>query len=274
MMENESDNFVFKAENIHKYFSGVKAVNGASVVVQKGKLTSLIGPNGSGKSTFFNVITGFLKPELKSGNILFRRFRGKRSESYDIWGMAPESIALKGMVRTFQHTRNFPDMTVLENMLVSPPRQIGESLIWGFLGSPLWKRQEAQNIVKALEILDFLEIAHIMNNLASEISGGQQKLLAIGRLLMTSPSLLLLDEPVAGVNPTLANKVFDKIIELKESQGIDILLIEHNMDVVMSFSDQIFVLAEGQVIAEGDSATIQKNRKVLDAYLGESPDEA
>ncbi len=257
---------IFEAENIHKYFGGVKALQGATVLVEKGKLTSLIGPNGSGKSTFFNVITGFLKAEENSGKIIFKK--------HNIKNLPPEYIPWLGMVRTFQHTRNFPQMTVLENMLVSPKKQVGESLIWSFLAKPIWQREDAVNVKKALQILDFLEIAHVMDHLASELSGGQQKLLAIGRLLMTAPSLLLLDEPVAGVNPTLANKIFDQIINLKEKQGIDVLLIEHNMDVVMSFSDHIFVMAEGRVIAEGDPSSIQKDKKVLDAYLGESPDEA
>lgn len=257
---------ILEAENIHKYFGGVKALNGTTVMVEKGQLTALIGPNGSGKSTFFNVITGFLSPEPQSGKIRFKE--------HDIKNMPPDKISKLGMVRTFQHTRNFPKMTVLENMLVSPARQTGESLLWGFLGRSLWKREEAINVRKAIAILDFLEISHVIDHLAGELSGGQQKLLAIGRLLMTAPSLLLLDEPVAGVNPTLANKIFDQIINLKNTSGIDILLIEHNMDVVMSFSDHIFVMADGKVIAEGDASTIQQDRKVLDAYLGESPDEA
>lgn len=187
---------------------------------------------------------------------------------------APEIIALKGMVRTFQHTRNFPRLTVLENMLISPQIQLGESMIWGFFGKALWKRQEAQNVQKAIDILKFIEIDHVINHLADELSGGQQKLLAIGRLLMTQPSLLLLDEPVAGVNPTLANKIFDRIIELKDTQGIEILLIEHNMDVIMAFSDEIYVLADGKVIAQGTPKEIQSNKMVLEAYLGESPTDA
>lgn len=258
--------YELKAENVYKYFGGVKALDGATVIVEKGKLTSLIGPNGSGKSTFFNVITGFLDFDEKGASIKF--------QTQDIANDVPEAIASKGMVRTFQHTRNFPKMTVLENMLVSPQKQAGESIIWAFLGKALWKRQEARNVVKAMSVLKFLEIGHVIDHLAEELSGGQQKLLAIGRLLMTQPSLLLLDEPVAGVNPTLANKIFDRIIELKDTKDIDVLLIEHNMDVIMAFSDEIFVLADGKVIAQGTPEEIQKNRKVLDAYLGESPEEA
>lgn len=263
MSENE---YVLNAEDVHKYFGGVKAVQGATVVVQKGKITSLIGPNGSGKSTFYNIVTGFLDHDSKKTSITFR--------THDITNEEPNKIANLGMVRTFQHTRNFPKMTVLENMLVSPQNQKGEKLLWVFFGKPFWKRQEVEFIKKALAILEFLEIDHVKDHLAEELSGGQQKLLAIGRLLMTQPSLLLLDEPVAGVNPTLANKIFDRIIELKDTKGIDIFLIEHNMDVIMAFSDEIYVLAEGKVIAQGVPDEIQKNRKVLDAYLGESPTEA
>ncbi len=261
-----AEKYELKAENVYKYFGGLKALDGATVLVEKGKLTSLIGPNGSGKSTFFNVITGYLDYDEDDANVQF--------QVHDIGNDEPAEIANKGMVRTFQHTRNFPKMTVLENMLVSPKDQAGESILWVFLGKPLWKRQEAKFVVKAMTILKFLEIDHVVDHLAEELSGGQQKLLAIGRLLMTQPSLLLLDEPVAGVNPTLANKIFDRIIQLKDTKGIDVLLIEHNMDVIMAFSDEIFVLADGKVIAQGTPEEIQANRKVLDAYLGESPDEA
>ncbi|MFV2015624.1 MAG: ABC transporter ATP-binding protein [Candidatus Heimdallarchaeota archaeon] len=258
--------YVLSAERVHKYFGGVKALAGATVAVEKGKLTSLIGPNGSGKSTFFNVITGFLEFEKGDATVNFK--------TNDIANMEPSIIAKKGMVRTFQHTRNFPQMTVLENMLVSPQKQAGESIIWAFLGKRLWTIQEKYNVKKAMVILDFLEIGHVIDHLAEELSGGQQKLLAIGRLLMTQPSLLLLDEPVAGVNPTLANKIFDRIIELKDKKGIEVFLIEHNMDVIMAFSDEIYVLAEGKVIAQGTPEEVQKNRQVLAAYLGESPDQA
>ncbi len=266
MSSKDDTVYELSAKNVYKYFGGVKALQGATVAVEKGKITALIGPNGSGKSTFFNVITGFLENDGKDSTIRLRKA--------DIMNEEPENIALKGMVRTFQHTRNFPKLTVLENMLISPQDQVGESIIWAFLGKPLWKRQEAFYVQKALDILKFLEIGHVANHLAEELSGGQQKLLAIGRLLMTQPSLLLLDEPVAGVNPTLANKIFDRIIELKEKQGVEVLLIEHNMDVIMSFSDEIYVLADGMVIAQGTPDEIQKNKSVLDAYLGESPTDA
>ncbi|MCE7735879.1 MAG: ABC transporter ATP-binding protein [Candidatus Heimdallarchaeota archaeon] len=255
-----------EAENVYKYFGGVKALQGVTLAVEKGQLTSLIGPNGSGKSTFYNVITGFLDYDESNAKIKF--------DEQEISNMQPEVIALQGMVRTFQHTRNFPKMTVLENMLVSPQVQLGESVFWAIMGKLIWKRQEGINVKKALAILKFLEIGHVVDHLADELSGGQQKLLAIGRLLMTQPSLLLLDEPVAGVNPTLANKIFDRIIELKDTKNIDIFLIEHNMDVIMAFSDKIFVLADGKLIAEGTPKEIQNNRTVLEAYLGESPEEA
>ena len=254
-------------KNIHKYFGGVQALVGVNLDVEKGKLTALIGPNGSGKSTFFNVITGWLSREVdKNSSVVFR--------GIDVTDALPHQIANKGMVRTFQHTRNFPNMTVLENMLVSPQSQTGEGFFQIFLRKRKWEKQEAKNIKRALEILKFLEIGHVADHLASELSGGQQKLLAIGRLLMTEPKLLLLDEPVAGVNPTLANKIFDQIIRLKETEGIDILLIEHNMDVVMTFSDEVFVIAEGKMLARGSPEKIQKDREVLSAYLGENPEDA
>ena len=270
VQEEEDGEIVFEleAQDIHRYFGGVKALNGAYLAVEKGKLTALIGPNGSGKSTFFNVITGWLEPHpLKdSSKIKFK--------SHGLIGEEPDKIALLGMMRTFQHTRNFPKLTVLENMLISPAHQSGENVLNVFLNKRKWLKEEAKYIERALTILKFLEIDHVADQLAEELSGGQQKLLALGRLLMTQPKLLLLDEPVAGVNPTLANKIFDFVVNLKNEQGIDVLLIEHNMDVVMSFSDEIFVLADGKVIAQGTSEEIRNNRKVLDAYLGESPEEA
>ena len=267
MVKEENSDYELRVENIHKYFGGVQALVGVDLEVEKGKLTALIGPNGSGKSTFFNVITGWLNRERdQNSNVIFN--------GDDITDALPYQIASKGMVRTFQHTRNFPNMTVLENMLVSPQSQTGESFFHIFFRKRKWEKEEARNIKRALDILKFLEIGHVANHLASELSGGQQKLLAIGRLLMTEPKLLLLDEPVAGVNPTLANKIFDQIIRLKETQGIDILLIEHNMDVVMTFSDDVFVIAEGKMLARGSPEEIQKDRVVLSAYLGENPEDA
>lgn len=293
-----------EAEDIHKYFGGVKALEGASVVVTKNKLFSLIGPNGCGKTTLFNVITCWLnktnpyefEEEIKivveeslSALIarLFRKLLEKLKlrktrktiaeeippevgsvtfEDLRIDDMTAHEAALTGMMRTFQTTRNWPKLTVLENLLVAPHDQTGESLWNIFFKRKKIKDDERNNTLKALEVLEFLEITQIRDQIAEELSGGQLKLLALGRLLMTVPRLLLLDEPMAGINPTLGNKIMDKIVELK--QEATVFLIEHNMDVVFNYSDEIFVMASGKIIAQGDPDAIEQNRDVIEAYLG------
>ncbi|MCJ7617011.1 MAG: ATP-binding cassette domain-containing protein [Desulfobacterales bacterium] len=170
------------------------------------------------------------------------------------------------MIRTFQTTRNWPRLTVLENLLVAPHNQTGDFFLNIFTKQKIIREEERRNTLKALEILEFLEIMHIRDQLAEELSGGQLKLLALGRLLMTFPRLILLDEPMAGINPTLGNKIMDKILELKKN--VTIFLIEHNMDVVFNYSDEIFVMASGKIIAHGTPEHIETNRDVIEAYLG------
>jgi len=295
-MTTTSENISLAAVDIHKYFGGVKALEGASVLVKKHKLISLIGPNGSGKTTLFNVITGWLpktnpseaeeemeradkeglldrlkkkfarkqknsSPELASEDVGYVKFEDLRVD-----GLTAHEAALTGMMRTFQTTRNWPKLTVLENLLVAPHKQTGEIFLNIFSKRKKIKEDERQNTLKALEILEFLEISHIRDQLGEELSGGQLKLLALGRLLMTAPRLILLDEPMAGVNPTLGNKIMDKIVDLTRDSTI--FLIEHNMDVVFNFSDEIFVMARGKIIAQGTPDEIETNRDVIEAYLG------
>lgn len=251
-----------EVENIHKYFDGVKALEGASLFVEKNKLVSLIGPNGSGKTTLFDIITCWLpKTDLfneDTGKIVFEKQRIDGLDAYE--------VALKGMMRTFQTTRNWPKLTVLENLLVAPHRQTGESFLSIFFKRKKINEEERTNTLKALKILEFLEIIHIRDQLAEELSGGQLKLLALGRLLMTIPRMILLDEPMAGINPTLGNKIMDKILEIKKD--ITVFLIEHNMDVVFNYSDEIFVMASGKIIARGTPDEIETNIDVIEAYLG------
>lgn len=291
-----------QAKDIYKNFGGLKALEGASVLVNKNQVISLIGPNGCGKTTLFNVITCWLDKshpddadiaEMKMKESMgaqltnylrnikqkFKRSDVKSSEDYltedvgsvkfeekRIDGLTAHEAALTGMMRTFQTTRNWPKLTVLENLLVAPPKQTGESLLNIFLRKRKIKEEERRNTLKALEILEFLEITHIRDQPGEELSGGQLKLLALGRLLMTAPRLILLDEPMAGVNPTLGNKIMDKIVELKTDSTI--FLIEHNMDVVFNYSDEIFVMARGKIIAQGTPNEIETNREVIEAYLG------
>lgn len=291
---------VLIAENIHKSFEGLVALDGATVIVQKNQITSLIGPNGSGKTTLFNVITGWLtktnprnpdEGEYEDGDVvqegLIDRHKMKAVQekgksipekflSQDIGhvtfeqeridGLSAHEISLKGLMRTFQTTRNWPKLTVLENLLVAPPDQVGEKFFNVFFKRKMIKKQERENTIKALEILHFLEISHIRDRITNELSGGQLKLVAIGRLLMSAPHLILLDEPLAGVNPTLGNKIMDKIVELKKEHSI--FLIEHDMNVVFNYSDNIFVMARGKVIAQGEPEEIQNNKDVIEAYLG------
>ena len=291
-------NISLAAVDIHKYFGGIKALEGATVLVTKNKLISLIGPNGSGKTTLFNVITGWIpktspyeaEKEMEGtdkGGLLDRlkeKFAGERkaaskestSEKEDVGyvkfedlrvdGLSAHESALTGMMRTFQTTRNWPKLTVLENLLVAPHKQTGESFLYIFSKRKKIKEEERKSTLKALEILEFLEISHIRDQLGEELSGGQLKLLALGRLLMTAPRLILLDEPMAGVNPTLGNKIMDKILDLTSDSTI--FLIEHNMDVVFNYSDEIFVMARGKIIAQGTPDEIETNRDVIEAYLG------
>lgn len=294
------DSRILIAENIHKHFEGLKALEGASVVVEKNKIVSLIGPNGSGKTTLFNVITGWLtktdprNPDTEQyddGDVVQEGFidRQRRKIAFGkgepapkaflpqdtghvtfererIDGFSAHEISLKGLMRTFQNTRNWPKLTVLENLLVAPSNQTGEKFFNIFFKRKKIKEEERINTLKALEILHFIEISHIRDRITNELSGGQLKLVALGRLLMCAPKLILLDEPLAGVNPTLGNKIMDKIVELKNDHSI--FLIEHDMDVVFNYSDEIFVMARGKVIAQGNPQEIQTNKKVIEAYLG------
>lgn len=289
------------AEDIHKFFGGVKALEGATVTVTRNKMISLIGPNGCGKTTLFNVITAWLVKnhpfEFEEEIVivvkeplrvllakLFRRIIEKLKlreeiekeittevgsvtfENTRVDGLSAHEAALTGMMRTFQTTRNWPELTVLENLLVAPHNQTGETFWKIFLKRKKIKNDERTNTLKALEVLEFLEITHIRDQIAQELSGGQLKLLALGRLLMTVPRLFLLDEPMAGINPTLGNIIMDKIVDL--TKDATVFLIEHNMDVVFHYSDEIFVMASGKIIAQGAPDAIEKNRDVIEAYLG------
>jgi ABC-type branched-subunit amino acid transport system ATPase component len=244
--------------NVHKSFEGVNALNGITLDFNGSSIIGLIGPNGSGKTTLFNVITGFYPVDI--GEI---HFNGE-----NITGLKSHNISLRGLVRTFQITRIFPKLTVLENMLTASKDQEGEKLYSVFFKRRTVAKQEADNADKAFEILKFLEIFHLRDEYGSNLSGGQLKLLELGRALMMDPDMLLLDEPVAGVNPTLANKIFDRIVELKNNKNIGFVIVEHNMDVVMSFCDRIYVMDGGKIVAEGVPEEIQRSKKVIEAYLG------
>ncbi|WP_327052702.1 ABC transporter ATP-binding protein [Halomicrococcus gelatinilyticus] len=248
-----------RVENLQKHFGGITAVDGATFEVERGSLTGLIGPNGAGKSTTFNCITGVHEPD--GGAVYF--------DDEDITGLEPYQVADRGLVRTFQIARELAEMTVLENMMLAPKSQIGEHL-WrsvtpGFRDDV--REQEEAMLDHAWETLEFFEIDHLAEEYAGNLSGGQRKLLEMSRALMTDPTMLLLDEPLAGVNPTLEEKLLEHVHELRE-QGFTFLLVEHDMDVIMNHCERVIVMHQGTVLAEGTPAEIQSNERVIDAYLG------
>lgn len=247
----------FTVKDLHKNFGGLEALDGVSFSIKEQSISALIGPNGSGKTTLFNVVTGLYS--LDKGDVYF--YGDKLND------LKPHEILLKGLGRTFQITRTFPRMTVLENMLVAPKEQVGEELLSVFLKGKEVAEQENNLVKEALVLLRFLELEDLKNEYAASLSGGQLKLLELGRILMTHPKMVLLDEPVAGVNPTLAQKIFDRILKLRE-KGVTFLVVEHNMDVIMNFCNKIFVMNKGQIVAEGSPKEIQNNEEIIEIYLG------
>ncbi len=249
-----------RVDGLVKRFGGITAVDGASFTVEEGSLTGLIGPNGAGKSTTFNCITGVHQPT--AGTVHF--------DGDDITGLEPYQIAQRGLVRTFQIARELEEMTVLENLMLAPKNQRGESALWsvtpGLRDDVIAEETELRE--RVWEMLEFFEIDHLAEENAGSLSGGQRKLLEMARALMTDPSVVLLDEPLAGVNPTLEEKLLDRIHDLRED-GYTFLLVEHDMDVIMNNCERIIVMHQGQVLAEGTAEEIQGNERVIEAYLGE-----
>jgi len=249
-----------RVQGLEKRFGGITAVDGATFEVEQGSLTGLIGPNGAGKSTTFDCITGVHEPT--AGSVYFN--------GEDVTGLEPYQMARKGLVRTFQIARELEEMTVLENLMLAPKGQIGESAIRavtpGLRGEVI--EQEEALRESAWETLDFFEIDHLATEHAGNLSGGQRKLLEMARALMTDPEVVLLDEPLAGVNPTLEEKLLDRIHQLRED-GYTFLLVEHDMDVIMENCEHVIVMHQGSVLAEGTGDEIRNDERVIEAYLGE-----
>lgn len=244
-------------KKICKSFNGLKVVKNVSLNIKEKSITGLIGPNGSGKTTLFNLISGIYK--IDSGEILFN---GERID-----GLPPYKISLKGICRSFQIPRMYKKLSIIENMLIAT-RNIGEEKILNVFKKDIWNKIEEENIKKALDILDFLELKNLRNSLPTNISGGQLKLLEIGRALMSNPKILLLDEIIAGINPILAEKIFRKIIDLRNKYNITFFIIEHRIDFLFNFAEYIFVMDKGEIIAEGSPKEIINNERILEVYLG------
>jgi len=255
--EEERSDVVLEVENLRKEFGALVATDDATFDVERGTITGLIGPNGAGKSTIFNLISGFYEPD--AGTV--------RLNGDDVTGMVPYKIANRGLIRTFQTPRKLEGMTVREAMLIGPQRQPGESFHKLFTAPGAVGERERANMADVERILEEFEIDHLARQPATDISGGQMKLVELARAMLAEPEILLLDEPVAGVNPTLANKLADQIRRLHE-QGTTFLLIEHDMSFIMSLADPIVVLDQGSVLMEGTPEEVRTDERVADAYLG------
>jgi ABC-type branched-subunit amino acid transport system ATPase component len=256
MPEPDHRDDLLVVHDLRRQFGGVSAVDGASFTASAGRITGLIGPNGAGKSTVLNVVAGALKPT--SGSV---HYRGRR-----ISGLPPYRIARLGVIRTFQLSAEFSQLTVMENLLVAAPSQVGESLSAAVLGKWRWRRQEQQHVEQAWHLLDRFNMADHADEYAGNLSGGQKRLLELMRALMTGPDLLLLDEPMAGVNPTLSRGIERHLLELRD-EGLSMLLVEHELGVVDRLCDPVIVMARGRVIAQGTMKELRADQEVLDAYL-------
>jgi ABC-type branched-subunit amino acid transport system ATPase component len=248
---------LLEVRELARNFGGVRAVDGVDFDIEAGTVTGLIGPNGAGKTTALGMIAGAIKPS--AGAVVF--------DGRDVTAKTPMAVARLGLIRTFQISSEFARLTVLENLLVAAPEHPGESLVASLLlGGRAWKKRERELVEQGRELLAGFELASKEDEYAGNLSGGQKRLLEIMRALMAQPKLLLLDEPMAGVNPTLGRKIEGHLHELRES-GLTMLMIEHELGVVERLCDRVIVMAQGKVISEGTMESVRKNQEVLDAYL-------
>ncbi|MEU4164133.1 ABC transporter ATP-binding protein [Actinoplanes sp. NPDC026670] len=245
------DTPILVADNVHRHFAGVTAVDVEHLEIPRGRITALIGPNGAGKTTLFNLLTGFDKPQ--TGTWTF--------DGVPLHGLAPWQVARRGMVRTFQLTKVLGRLTVLENMLLGSKHRAGERLL------TFWRGPDRHDQVRAMEILTRFKLDTKAGDYAASLSGGQRKLLEMARAVMNEPRLVMLDEPMAGVNPALTQSLLHHIKDLK-AQGMTVLFVEHDMHMVRFVADWVIVMAEGRVIAEGAPASVLSSAAVVDAYLG------
>ncbi len=249
---------MIQVEGVSKYFGGVHAVDNCTLEIAQGSITGLIGPNGAGKTTLFNIIAGLFPPT--AGRITL--------DGQDVTGLTPHELFHKGLLRTFQIAHEFSTMTVLENLMMVPDRQHGETLINTWIARGKVREQEKSIRIKAEEVIDFLKISHLTHERAGNLSGGQKKLLELGRTMMVDAKVVLLDEVGAGVNRTLLAEIGDAIIKLNQERGYTFCMIEHDMDFISRLCDPVIVMAEGTVLAQGSAAEVRANETVIEAYLG------
>ncbi|MDC9826413.1 ABC transporter ATP-binding protein [Devosia sp. ZB163] len=249
---------VIDVQNVSKRFGGLRAVNNCSLRVERGSITGLIGPNGAGKSTLFNLVAGNIVPD--EGRIFF--------DGQDVTGLKPHQLFHRGMLRTFQIAHEFSNMTALENLMMVPSNQTGESLIKTWLAPGAVKDAERHVRQKALDVIDFLKLGHVKYELAGNLSGGQKKLLELGRTMMVDAKVVLLDEVAAGVNRTLLQDLAANIERMNQELGYTFFVIEHDMDLIGRLCDPVIVMAQGEKIAEGPMEEIRANPEIIEAYFG------
>ncbi len=249
---------MIEVHDLHRHFGGIPAVDGASLAIRQGSITGLIGPNGAGKTTLFNVIAGRLAPT--SGRVTMA--------GEDITGLPPHELFHRGLLRTFQIAHEFSSMTVRENLMMVPPNQLGESIWAAWTARGRVRREEAALAARADEVLDFLTISHLADEKAGNLSGGQKKLLELGRTMMVDARIVFLDEVGAGVNRTLLGTIREAIQRLNRERGYTFCVIEHDMDFIARLCDPVIVMAQGKVLAEGSADEIMQNEAVIEAYLG------
>ena len=249
---------ILQVNNISKYFGGLAAVSNCSLKIRKGSITGVIGPNGSGKTTLFNLIAGNLKPS--EGNVLF--------QDEDITGIPSYELFSKGLLRTFQIAHEFTNLTVLENLMMVPGNQSGEKLTNALFNPKIVNQQEVKIKEKALEVIEFLNLKQLSKELAGNLSGGQKKLLELGRTMMGDAKLVLLDEVGAGVNRTLLKDIGSAILRLNKEKGYTFCMIEYDMDFISRLCDPVIVMSEGSVLFKGTSNEVKNNEQVIESYLG------
>ena len=254
----QQDFNILQVDSLSKYFGGLAAVSNCSIKIKKGSITGIIGPNGSGKTTLFNLIAGNLKPS--DGSVLF--------QGENITGIPPYELFSKGLLRTFQIAHEFTHLTVLENLMMVPGNQSGEKLVNALFKPKIVNVEEKKIKKKALEVIDFLNLKHLSKELAGNLSGGQKKLLELGRTMMVDAKLVLLDEVGAGVNRTLLKDIGSAILRLNKEKGDTFCMIEHDMDFISRLCDPVIVMAEGSVLFEGTSDEVKNNEQVIESYLG------